>query len=70
MYNPSLKTDIEENNKTTRYNILLNDATKSDEADQRYSNYQQQLSEGKCLVITSRYIHFLFISDSTYQHCW
>ena len=55
MYNASsLKTDIEENNKTTRYNILPNDATKGDEDDQRYSNYQQQLSEGKCLVITSR----------------
>ena len=54
MYNASLKTDIEENNKTTRYKILPNDATKGDEADQRYSNYQQQLSEGKYLVITSR----------------
>ena len=54
MYNASsLKTDIEENNKTTRYNILPNDTTKSDEVDQRYSNYQQQLSEGKFLVITS-----------------
>ena len=66
MYNASsLKTDIEENNKTTRYNILPNDTTKSDEVDQRYSNYQQQLSEGKCLVITSRCIHYFVYVDRT-----